>query len=179
MEQILAMLPSTIHAPSTAAGVKATPKAQRPEDKAQGGPAPSQRDEYIPEEKQEPSGLYRLGRDEDGQPKVYFDDPEGLSGAPEKQAGLPDTDVPEEDKGADGPEKKAPGKKAERCTGSTDKVDREIERLKKKREELARQIGSETDEARLKDLKRKLSQVEGELRRKDNDAYRRQHTVFS
>ncbi len=178
MEQILAMRPNMIHAPS-AAGVKAPPKAQRPEDETRGGPVPSQRDEYVPEEKQEPSGLYRLGKDEGGQPKVFFDDPERPSDAPEKQAGLPDTDVPEEDKGADGPEKKAPGKKAERCTGNTDKVDREIERLKKKREELERQIGSETDEVKLKDLKRKLSQVESELRRKDNDAYRRQHTVFS
>ncbi len=179
MEQILAMLPSTIHAPSTAAGVKATPKAQRPEDEAQGGPAPSPRDEYIPEEKPEPSGRYWLSRDEDGQPKVYFDHPERPSDAPAKQDELPDTGGPEGDKGADGPEKKAPGKKSERCTGSTDKVDREIERLKKKREELERQIGTETDEAKLKDLKRKLSQVEEELRRKDNDTYRRQHTVFS
>lgn len=39
-------------------------------------PAPVM-DEYIPEKEHTPSGLYWVGRDEDGAPKVYFDDPEG------------------------------------------------------------------------------------------------------
>jgi len=127
-------------------------------------------DEYIPEEKREPAGLYWLEKGEDGQPKVCFDDPERMTGASANQDERPN---------ADSPDRRASGKKAEICTGNTDKVDREIEKLKKKREELVRQINSETDEAKIKELEQKLSQVERELSQKDNDAYRRQHTVFS
>ena len=151
-----------------AAGVKETPAVQRPDSDAFAHPQKPMMDEYIPEEKEEPSGLYYLGKDENGQPKVYFDDPEQDEGA-----GDP------EPKAADAPKEKANGKKAETCTGNTDQVDREIERLKKEKEQLERQINSETDETKKKELESKLSQVENELRQKDNDTYRRQHTVFS
>ena len=112
-------------------------------------------DEYVPEEKQEPSGRYWLGKDGDGRPKIYFDDPERANDEP--------SDAP----------------KAERCTGSTDQVDREIERLRQRKETLEQQINAQTDEARIRELKQKLDQVERELAQKDNDAYRRLHTVFS
>ena len=151
-----------------AAGVKETPAVQRPDSGAPIRPQKPMMDEYVPEEKREPSGRYYLGKDENGQPKVYFDAPEQDEGA----------DTPEP-KAADAPKEKAGGKKAETCTGNTDQVDREIERLKKEKEQLERQINSETDEAKRKELELKLSQVENELRQKDNDAYRRQHTVFS
>ena len=151
-----------------AAGVKEAPAVQRPDSGAPAHPQKPMMDEYIPEEKEEPSGLYYLGKDENGQPKIYFDDPEQDEGA-----GDP------EPKAADTPKEKANGKKEETCTGNTDQVDREIERLKKEKEQLERQINSETDEAKRKELESKLSQVENELRQKNNDAYRRQHTVFS
>lgn len=80
------------------------------------------------------------------------------------------------------PEEKRPesrGRKAERCTGNTDAVDREIKKLREKREKLEKQLSSETDEAKRAELERKLSQVESELRQKDNDAYRRQHSTFT
>jgi len=77
------------------------------------------------------------------------------------------------------PEKKFSGDKAEKCTGNTDKVDREIEKLKKTREALERQINLETDDAKIRELERKLAQVESELRQKDNDTYRRQHAAFN
>ncbi|MDE6923630.1 MAG: hypothetical protein K2P01_08760, partial [Oscillospiraceae bacterium] len=105
-------------------------------------------DEYVPEEPREPSGRYWMGRDEDGQPKIYFDGPEG---------------------------KKDQGETWE-C--NTDKVDREIEKLKKKRQELEQRLNAETDEATIKDLERRLAQVERELKMKDSDAYRRQNAVF-
>lgn len=69
--------------------------------------------------------------------------------------------------------------KDEICRGSTDKVDREIEKLKRKKEELEASLNTETDETRKKELESKLAQVERELRQKDNDAYRRQRSVFS
>jgi len=136
-------------------------------------------DEYIPEEKREPAGLYWLEKGEDGQPKVCFDDPEQMTGAPANQDERPNADSPEQGRGADSPDRRASGKKVETCTGNTDKVDQEMEKLKKKREELEKQINSETDEAKIKELEQELSQVEGELSQKDNEAYRRQHAVFS
>ena len=61
--------------------------------------------------------------------------------------------------------------------GNTDKVEREIEKLKKRRQELEQRLGTETDEAKIKELERQLAQVEQELQQKDNDTYRRQHTT--
>lgn len=108
-------------------------------------------DEYINSEKSaaKPSGLYRVGTDENGNRKVFFDDP--------KKAGKP----------------------AEKCTGNTDMVDREIKRLKEKKQQLEQQIQSAAeDEQKVKELEEKLAQVESELSQKDNAAYRRQHTFF-
>ncbi len=175
MEPISSMMPGVTHPLSIAADVKEPSNVQRSGDKIQGRPITPAMDEYIPEEKQEPTGRYWLDRDEEGRTKVYFDSPERAADAPEKQDVLPDADNPTQGRGTDGPEKKVSDKKAESCTGSTDKVDREIEKLKKKQEELERQINSETDDAKIKELERKLAQVESELRQKDNDAYRRRH----
>ncbi len=179
MKPISGIISGAIHSPSTAANVKAAPKVGQSEDKTQGSPITPARDEYIPEEKQEPSGRYWPGKDEDGQPKVYFDDPERAADAPEKQGELPAANAPDPDKGTDAPEKGASGGKAESCTCNTDKVDREIEKLKKKQEELERQIHSETDDTKIEKLEKELAQVESELRQKDNDAYRHQHATFS
>ena len=144
-----------------ATSVKEAPAVQQPDNGIPTRPQKPMMDEYVPEEKQEPSGRYYLGKDENGQPKIYVDGP--------KQG-----------EGVDDPEPKAAdGKKAETCTGNTDQVDREIEQLKKEKEQLERQINSETDETKKKELESKLSQIENELRQKDGDAYRRQHTVFS
>ena len=149
---------------TAAASVKAVPEVQRPETEASARSRAPAVDEYVPEEKQEPSGRYWIGRDEDGRPKVCFDDPERSADEP--------SDTP-------APAKKTKEDKAERCTGSTDQVDREIERLRRRKETLEQQISSQTDEARIKELERKLAQTERELAQKDNDTYRRQHTVFS
>ena len=128
------------------------PKVQKPEEPQSRQPKATM-DEYVPEEPQEPSGRYWMGKDEDGQPKIHFDDPEKAAGAPKK---------PEE-----------------KWMGNTDKVDREIEKLKKKQQELKQQLGTETDEVKIKDLERQLAQVERELKQKDNDTYRKQHSTFT
>lgn len=170
-------------APAAAAGVKALPEVRWPDG---GEREPSRKpatDEYVPEEKQEPAGRYWLGKDEDGRPKIYFDDPERAADAVEGPEQGPMADAQERDQGAAAPEKRADdGKKSETCTGSTDRVDREIEKLKREKERLERQISIETDETKVKALEQKLAQVERELGQKDNDAYRRRHTeitVFS
>lgn len=58
---------------------------------------------------------------------------------------------------------------------STDKVDREIEKLKKQKAELEGKLSTEKDERKIQELERQLSQVERELSQKDNDTYRKQH----
>ena len=168
---------------TTAEKVLGAPKVQKSEEEAQGRQLKPVMDEYIPEEPQEPSGRYWMGKDEDGQPKIYFDDPERAADAPKQPEGAPDakkpdTDAPEEPdpagQGAKGPEGKKD--KDEVWEGNSDKADREIEKLKKKQQELEQRLNTETDEAEIKELERQLAQVERELKQKDNDAYRQQHT---
>ena len=158
------MVSGAAQSAAAAAGVKAAPKVQRPEEEAAIRSRTPLTDEYIPEEKQEPSGRYWIGRNEDGQPKVCFDGPERTDDGP--------SDAP-------APARKAEGDKAERCTANTDQVDREIERLRRRKETLEQQISAQTDGAKIRELERKLAQAERELAQKDNDAYRRRHTVFS
>ncbi len=179
MGPISGMISGMVHSPSTIVGGNGPPKVQCPEGEVQGRPMAPMGDEYAPEEKQVPSGRYWLSTDEDDRPKVYFDDPDRAADAPEKQDALPAVNDPDQDKGADGTEKKASGDKAESCTCNTDKVDREIEKLKKEQEKLERQIDTETDDTKIKELEKQLAQVERELRQKDNDAYRRQHATSS
>ena len=146
--------------------VLGAPKIEKAEEKNQSRPLKPMMDEYVPEAPQEPSGRYWMGKDEDGQPKIYFDDPERGLDAPPK---------PEDVPGAEGPEKS----EEERCACDTGKVDREIEQLKKKQQELDQLLNSETDEAKIKDLEQQLAQVERELKQKDNDTYRKQHSTFT
>lgn len=136
------------------------------------------RDEYIPESKGEPTGRYWMEKDGKGKRRIYFDGPgqeDSASGGPGSLSGA---ERVEEGKKAAASEKKADEKKASGCTGSTDKVDREIEKLKRKKEKLEQQLNSETDESRIQDLERELAQVERELSQKDNDTYRRQHMEY-
>ncbi len=74
---------------------------------------------------------------------------------------------------------KAADKASDRVTGSTDKVDAEIRKLKKQLSELEARLASEQDPAKYKELQKQISALEDELKKKDNDAYRRKHTVFS
>lgn len=116
-------------------------------------PPKPDRDEYIPGQKAEP-----LKADE-----------------------LQKADSPKEEKEAEKADKseKPPQKKTEKCTGNTDKVDREIEKLKKKKKELEQKVATEKDPEKAERLKSQLAQVERELKQKDNDGYRKSHTVFT
>ena len=161
---------------TTAEKVLGASKVQKPEEEAQGHQLKPVMDEYVPEEPQEPSGRYWMGKDEDGQPKIYFDDPERAANAPEQPEDTPEAEEPNPaGQGAKGPEREKD--KDEVWEGNSDKVDREIEKLKKKKGELEQRLNTETDEAKIKSLERQLAQVERELKQKDSDAYRRQHTT--
>lgn len=177
-----------VHPLTTAEKVLRASKVQKPEEESRSRQLKPVMDEYVPEEKQEPSGRYWMGKDEDGQPKICFDDPERAADAPKQPEGAPDakklnSDAPEAEEpdqagqGAKGPERKKD--KDEVWEGNTDKVDQEIKKLKKKRQELEQRLSTETDEAKVKDLERQLAQVERELKQKDNDTYRKQHSTFT
>ena len=172
-------------APRTAAP-PAVREAERPAGVRSGSAPASQRplkpvqDEYVPEgeKKRESYGRYWLGKDEEGSPKIYFDDPEAAEGAPVSPE-APKAEDPDGEKEPMSPEKAGPpgkGGKEEKCIGNTDAVDREIRKLKEKKEKLEAKLDRETDETKRESLERQLAQVENELRQKDNDAYRRQHT---
>ena len=142
--------------------VKRISQEQRAEDKSEGVPIP--KDEYISSEKSvsKPSGLYRLRQDENGNPKVTYDDSKRAAKAKDVQP------------------KEEPAKKAEKCTTNTDNVDRKIEKLKEEKKQLEQQIKAAAgDKEKVKVLEKKLAQIEGQLSQKDNDTYRRQNAVIS
>ena len=103
-----------------------TQKVQESQEETQSRPIRAGKDEYIPEEKSEPFGRYWMGKDEDGQPKIFFDDPEKAAGVPGRLKESPDKEEADQDKKADDSEKA--DEKGERCICSTDQVDRKTER---------------------------------------------------
>lgn len=136
----------------------------------QGDEKLSAQDEYINSEKSgtKPTGLYWIGEDENGNRKIFFDDPKKSRQADAKEPS---------DKKTDGSEN---GGKLETCTGDTGKVDREIEKLKEQQKQLRQQIQSAAgDKKKVQELQRKLAKVESELSQKDNETYRRSNTNFS
>ena len=140
------------------APVQAAQAAERTPDAAENPAALSQPaapayDTYTPGRQPEASGLYRVAHDKDGTPRIEYDDPET-------------------------PERAAPESRTETTTINTDKVDQELRMLKEKREQMEKQLASASPEA-AGALERQLSQIENELRQKDNDTYRRQNAVVS
>lgn len=139
-------------------------------------------DEYISSKKSgtKPNGLYRIGKDEHGNQKVFFEDPRKSSSDEREQSKVNEEHM-EENLNQRHPKVSADpvGTPAEKCTANTDNVDSEIKRLKEKKQQLEQQIQSASqDPKKVKELEKKLEQVESELSKKDNDAYRRQHTSF-
>ncbi len=161
----------------TAERAEKAKEAEKAAEEKNSGRLSEPKDEYISSEKsgQKPTGLYRVGQDENGNRKIFFDDP---------KAGHAKEQDDRSEKSEDG---KAPkvgggsqGKPAEKCVTNTDKVDREIKKLKEKKQQLEQQIQSASeDEKKIRELEKKLVQVENELSQKDNDTYRRQNASVS
>ena len=106
-------------------------------------------DEYSEEPPKTPIGLYRLVSDEEGEPAVEFDDPEGN---------------PAEE----------PAEDTRKTTTSTEDVDREIEELQALRKRLNLKIAAASPE-QAEQLRQQLAHLEQELLWKDNDTYRKRH----
>lgn len=110
----------------------------------------------------------------DQAPEVQKDQP-APSAPPAEEAPSRDDRIVPEERAFDRYE---PENKSETTTCDTGKVDRELENLRKRQEELTQQLRSAAPEQAEK-LQRQLDQVNRELAQKDNDSYRRQHAVFS
>ena len=151
--------------PSDSAGKAKTAEEGRNDVKGLGG-APEPQDAYVSSQKLggKPSGLYRIGQGANGRQAREKADASDKGG-----------DVGPSNAKADGAKKSE-----EKCVGNTDRVDREIRKLKEKKQQLMQQIRTTSgEEEKVRVLEKKLAQVESELSRKDNESYRRQHTVFS
>lgn len=96
-------------------------------------------------------------------------------GAEEKHASGPPEGA-EEKRASASPEK---SEKTEECTTNTDKVDREIRELRKKKKELEQKLARSDGPEEKKRLETQLQQTERELQMKDNDSYRRSHAQYS
>lgn len=147
-----ANLPNHVHSPGAASDIQEPSRLEPADPAAQKGSAPANTDRYTPGEKPDGTGRYWPGTDENGKPKICQDSPK--ENAPQKDA-------------------------EQRCTVNTDRVDREIEKLRQERQALERQLRSETDETKRQTARQRLEQVERELSQKDNDAYRRRNAVYT
>lgn len=132
----------------------------------------AKRDEYIPSEKDEPIGLYKMEYDESGSPGIKFDSPES------KPADKPDKQDKSEDKPEEPKEPEKEKSKSEKCVCDTGKVDRELKKLREKAERLEQQLRSASG-GEAEKLRKQLAAAQNELAQKDNDTYRRSKAEFS
>lgn len=140
------------------------------------------RDEYVKGGDEDKSiGIYYIGRSDDGNPEIKFDDPQRADAKnKESEKAKPESNSHEEKEPEKAePDKSEPKKKSESCTANTDKVDKEIERLKEKQKQIEQKLRAEDDEEKAEQLKKQLDSVNRELSRKDCDSYRRSRTEFS
>ena len=148
-------------------------KTKKAEEK-ESDKASAPQDEYISSEKsgEKPrrSVSARTGRKR--KPQDCFDDPKKARDIEESENGKENKQSKVQEENPQNPE--------EKCVGNTDKVDREIEKLKEKKKQLEQEIMSASgDEQKIQELERKLAQVESELSQKDNDTYRKQNSSFT
>lgn len=116
-------------------------------------------DTYEAQPQQQSAGVYQVTHDAEGHQIIQVDD--NLETAQEQ------TEAQPQDEG----EKPMIVK----TTGNTDKVDREIEKLKQTQAQLEQKIAAAKEPKDKESLETQLAQVEAELKLKDNDTYRRQH----
>jgi len=155
---------AAVNAVSDSAEAPGITAAANPSGAGEGGLQGELRDYYAPEEREEGAGLYRMVRDEEGNPVLVFDDPK----AAEKEKAAREEEAEAEEKKAE--EEKA---RTETTTINTDRVDREIEELKEEVEDLEQRLhygGTMVDKEKVE---QQLTFAKIELHLKDNDTYRR------
>lgn len=105
------------------------------------------------------TGMYKVSHDEKGQQIIQVD---------KNQEDMKDQPKTESQNEGEKPV-------IVKTTGNTDKVDKEIEKLKQSKTQLEQKIAAAKDTREKESLENQLAQVEAELKMKDNDTYRRQH----
>ena len=178
MEPIFKTTPyDTAGLAAAAAGTKSPADSSNVNGHRENVPVTPETDRYTPEEKDASIGLYRIDSDENGKRRISFESPKTVAN---NKAAPDNPSAPaEKSPNPDAPKRKDEDNKAESCTANTDKVDREIKQLRQKENELEARLRTEKDASRAEALEQELAKVERELNLKDNDRYRRQHTVFS
>ncbi len=146
-------------------------------------------DEYIPSsDKQEKnSGVYRLEKDKNGNSKVTVDQPAEAEEQAESQVESEKASKTAEEAqtGGNKPMKsggapKSDDEETSSTTTNTDSVDAEIEKLKKRKAQLQKQLqNNQGDENHRKNVEKQLAQLNAEIILKDSDAYRKQNATYS
>lgn len=166
-----------IYEPHAAAQTSA--KAENsPETREAETPVQHEVDRFLHTAAESP-GKYWVEPGEKG-PSVRFEAPRTVSqAAPAEPAGgsAPADSRPHLPEPEDVPEKE--GKPAETTTCNTDKVDQELEALRRRAASLQQDMRSARSEEETAQLAKDLAAAERELALKDNDAYRRAHAHFS
>ena len=123
-------------------------------------------DTYETQPQQPSAGVYQVAHDNEGHQIIQVD--ESWEPAPEQLKAEPQNE-------SDKPDNESEKPTIVKTTGDTDKVDREIEKLKQTRAQLQQKIAAAKEPKDKESLETQLARVEAELKLKDNDTYRRQH----
>ena len=116
-------------------------------------------DTYEAQPPQQSAGVYQVTHDENGRRIIQVDEScETAQGQPKAK-----------------PQDESEKPNIVKTTVNTDKVDKEIEKLKQTQTQLEQKIAAAKETKEKEKLEAQLAQVNAELKAKDNDTYRQQH----
>lgn len=116
-------------------------------------------DTYEAQPPQQSAGVYQVTHDENGRRVIQVDEScETAQGQPKAK-----------------PQDESEKPNIVKTTVNTDKVDKEIEKLKQTQTQLEQKIAAAKGPKEKEKLEAQLAQVNAELKAKDNDTYRQQH----
>ena len=116
-------------------------------------------DTYEAQPPQQSAGVYQVTHDENGRRIIQVDEScETAQGQPKAK-----------------PQDESEKPNIVKTTVNTDKVDKEIEKLKQTQTQLEQKIAAAKEPEEKEKLETQLVQVNAELKAKDNDTYRQQH----
>ena len=116
-------------------------------------------DTYEAQPPQQSAGVYQVTHDENGRRIIQVDEScETAQGQPKAK-----------------PQDESEKPNIVKTTVNTDKVDKEIEKLKQTQTQLEQKIAAAKEPKEKEKLEAQLAQVNAELKAKDNDTYRQQH----
>lgn len=116
-------------------------------------------DTYEAQPPQQSAGVYQVTHDENGRRIIQVDEScETAQGQPKAK-----------------PQDESEKPNIVKTTVNTDKVDKEIEKLKQTQTQLEQKVAAAKEPEEKEKLETQLVQVNAELKAKDNDTYRQQH----